>query len=143
MGRADMAYKLVAGDRQGLTDLAFALKDNPTQQGLAARCTDEANDILLKEISRSDAPAQSYADFASKCANQGDDRNAIEFYQRALSREYGQVDWRFSLAQLLAKSGKFDEAAHQARACLELRPQMKAAQDLLESANARLAPGHF
>ena len=57
---------------------------------------------------------------------------AIEHYRLALALDYGQVNWRFSLARLLADSGSITEAIHQARICLRLRPGFRAAERLIE-----------
>lgn len=143
LGRPDLAYDLVAGNRDGLNRLAGTLSTDPKQQGLVARCLHESSALLAAEVVGSDAGAGAYAAFAGECADRGEDRKAIEFYQRALARDYGQVDWRFRLAVLLQKSGQLDSAAREARACLGMRPQMREAADLLDNLNARLSVNRF
>jgi tetratricopeptide (TPR) repeat protein len=63
---------------------------------------------------------------------QKDVESAIEYYNRALALDYGQVQWRLTLARLLADTGKIAEAIHEARICLRLRPQLEAAKRLIE-----------
>jgi hypothetical protein len=45
---------------------------------------------------------------------------------------YGQVQWRLALARLLAETNRIPEAIHEARICLRLRPEFKAAKRLIE-----------
>jgi len=53
--------------------------------------------------------------------------------------DYGQVSWRFTLARLLAETEQIGEAIHEARICLRLRPQFKAAEKLI--ADLSVLPG--
>jgi tetratricopeptide (TPR) repeat protein len=62
---------------------------------------------------------------------QGRNEAAIECYRRALGLRYGEVDWRFELADLLAKCDKASEAMDEARICLQLSPGFTAAKNLL------------
>ena len=66
-----------------------------------------------------------------------DYESAIEYYRRALALEYGRVSWRLQLARLLAETGQVPEAVHEARICLRLRPQMRAARKLIEDLSVR------
>ncbi|KKL21893.1 hypothetical protein LCGC14_2440870, partial [marine sediment metagenome] len=40
--------------------------------------------------------------------------------------------WRIRLARLLAAAGQIEDAIHEARICLRLRPQMAEARKLIE-----------
>lgn len=64
---------------------------------------------------------------------------AIKHYRRALALDYGQVQWRFALARLLAETDRIPEAIHEARICLRLRPQFTAAERLI--AELSVLPG--
>jgi len=68
---------------------------------------------------------------ADICARENDYEAAIENYRRALVLDYGQVQWRFTLATLLAKTDRITEAIHEAGICLRLRPQFSGAQKLV------------
>lgn len=63
---------------------------------------------------------------------QGRNEAAIECYRKALRLRYAQVNWRFELADLLAKCDKAREAMDEAKICLQLRPGFTAAKNLLE-----------
>jgi tetratricopeptide (TPR) repeat protein len=64
-------------------------------------------------------------------SKQQKDEAAIEYYRKALAMDYGRVHWRLAFARLLAKKERIPEAMQQARICLRLRPQLKAAERLL------------
>ncbi len=76
---------------------------------------------------------------ANICRKEKDNEAAIEHYRRALALDYGQVGWRFALARLLAEVDKIPEAIHEARICLRLRPQFKAAEKYI--AELSVLPG--
>ncbi|HUT56626.1 MAG TPA: tetratricopeptide repeat protein, partial [Phycisphaerae bacterium] len=80
---------------------------------------------------RPDAPAWAVASMAGRYLQEKDYEGAVKYYRRALALDYGQVDWRFNLAQALAESGRVAEAMHEARICLRLRPQMTVAERLI------------
>jgi tetratricopeptide (TPR) repeat protein len=67
----------------------------------------------------------------------GDHLAAIEYYRRALAQDYGQVQTRLSYARTLAAAGEIDQAMHEARICLRLRPQMKSALKLIADLSVR------
>jgi len=66
---------------------------------------------------------------------------AIECYRKALAMDYGQVQWRLSLAQLLSEEGRIVEAIHEAKICLRLSPGLREAERLIERLSvARISP---
>jgi tetratricopeptide (TPR) repeat protein len=88
-------------------------------------------ELLKTRCLEPDAPAGAFASLAGICRRKNDNEAAIEYYRRALALNYGQVYWRLALARLLAQMGRIPEAIHEARICLRLRPQFKAAQRLV------------
>ena len=84
------------------------------------------------ECSGADASASAFASLANIYRKQKEYEKAIEYYRRALTLDYGQVNWRYTLARLLADTGKIPEAIHEARICLRFRPQFEAAKRLIE-----------
>ena len=84
-----------------------------------------------------DVKANELAALALIDLNHGDLPSAIELYGRALAQDYSQVDWRLNLARALAKNGKLDEALHEVRICLRLRPHHAEATRLLEDLSGR------
>lgn len=51
--------------------------------------------------------------------------------------DYGKTSWRLSLAGALAKVDKNEDAIHEAKICLRLRPQMTAAKKLIEDLSVK------
>ena len=45
---------------------------------------------------------------------------------------YGQVQWRYELAKILAEAERIKEAMKEAKTCLQLRPQFQSAEKLVE-----------
>jgi predicted Zn-dependent protease len=62
---------------------------------------------------------------------------AIELYRAALGQDYQQVEWRLSLADALAKNNQIDEAIHEVKIVLRLRPRHNGATKLLEELTSR------
>ena len=133
-GRSDLAYALVEKNGLGLFTLADLLGSGQKDEALAAKCRSEATAMLLIEAGKPDASPTVLAQAAEIYAARDNNEAAIDCYGRALAGDFGQVGWRFRLAQLLEKSGRTDEAIRQARICLRFRPQMKEAEDLVETA---------
>ena len=88
-------------------------------------------ELLKEKCSKPDAPASALASLANIYKKENDNEAAIENYRRALALDYGQVRWRFSLAKLLAETGRVSEAIHEARICLRTRPHFKPAEQLI------------
>ena len=63
---------------------------------------------MVAQADQDDASEDLIAQVAAMDAKNGNDKKAIELYERALARSYAQVDWRFELAKLLAKTGDLD-----------------------------------
>jgi tetratricopeptide (TPR) repeat protein len=62
---------------------------------------------------------------------------AIKYYRRALSRDYGAVDARLNLARLLMQTGRSDEALREVEICQRLRPGWTEAEQLAEEVRRR------
>lgn len=71
------------------------------------------------------------ATLAGFCRREGDQEAAVRYYERALALEYGQVGWRMARAQSLVALGRREEAEHELRVVLRLRPKDHAAERLL------------
>jgi tetratricopeptide (TPR) repeat protein len=132
VNRPDLAVA-IAGDNIGrLSQVANVLSETAGQEDLAVKARSEATKLLKAKCEQPDAPAWVLASMANVCRQENDYNDAADYYKRALSLDYGQVDWRLNLAQILAKSGQVSEAIREARVCLRLRPQMTAATKLIE-----------
>jgi hypothetical protein len=132
-GRPDLAYLMVQDNQSGLASLAQMLEADPAQQELAERCKRRATKMLLAAAEEPDASPEMLAGVADLYRTRGEDRKAIEMYERALARRYAQVDWRLHLAELLAKAGDAEGALREARTCLRQSPDLQAAKELIEA----------
>lgn len=131
-GRPDLAV-ILAGDNIGwLSYVANALSNMTEHKDIVEKAQIQVVELLKQKCSGSDAPASSLASLANIYRKEGENEAAIEHYRRALALEYGQVRWRFALAKLLAEESKIPEAIHEARVCLRIRPQFRAAKILIE-----------
>jgi len=139
--RPDLALTL-AGDNTGrLTQVANILADTQEHKDIVEQTRKKVIDLLKERCRQPDAPASALASLANVYRRENDNDKAIECYRRALALDYGQVNWRFTLARLLADEGHVREAIHEARICLRLRPQFKAAEKLIADLSVRPAAG--
>ncbi|HEY2588866.1 MAG TPA: O-antigen ligase family protein, partial [Tepidisphaeraceae bacterium] len=136
-GRPDLAHELVRGDLGGLDLLSDMLKADPRQKELVARCEAEATNLLLDGSRAPSANSAILARAAEIYEQRGDHPAAIDCYERALAKNYGQLDWRRRLADLLAKSGKEEDAERELEVCLRLHPNWEPAATMLDELRAR------
>ncbi len=130
--RPDLAIDL-AGDNAGrLNYVVKILDETDDHKELIEQIKIKQMDLLKEKCSQPDASASDFIYLANIYRKQNDYAPAIEYYQRALVLNYGQVDWRYRLARLLADAGRIPEAMNEAKICLRLRPQSKAAKKLIE-----------
>lgn len=129
--RPDLGIAIAGDNISRLSYVANILTDMEEHEELAATARMKVMDLLKEKCLQPDAPASAFASLANIYRKQNDNEAAIEYYRRALALDYGQVNWRFTLAKLLTKTEKIPEAMHEARICLRLRPQFKAAEKLI------------
>ena len=102
-------------------------------------------ELLDEKCGGENTSAHWYVMLAGVLRRRENPQRAIECYETALNMNYGQVQWRLNLAQLLAEQGQVVEAVRQAEICLRLSPGLRDAQRLIErlsSARAPRLPGH-
>jgi tetratricopeptide (TPR) repeat protein len=138
-GRPDVAYALVKNDLGGLSSLAGMLANHPEYKELTARCRNETRSLMIKEAQSPNASADLLAAVAQLYDKDGDEKTATDFYEQALVKNYGQVDWRLHLALLMAKAGDYVAAEKEARTCLRLLPNMPGAIALLNELSEKEA----
>jgi putative inorganic carbon (HCO3(-)) transporter len=118
--------------------LAQSLKDAGTAESSAVwRSVRESVKHIKAKTLRGDETAVDFSLMASLCRLIGDQEGATVYLRRALELDYGQVEWRWELAQALAAEGKTDEAIEEARTCLRLRPTMDSARTLIGDLSIR------
>jgi O-antigen ligase/tetratricopeptide (TPR) repeat protein len=131
-GRPDLALVIAGQNADWLGQVADILATRDEHHGLAAETRVKVTELLEARCRQIDAPAGTLASLASICRADGNKERAIELYRRALAKEYGQVQWRLTLATLLAQTNRVREAIQEAKTCLRLHPGSKAAQKLIE-----------
>jgi tetratricopeptide (TPR) repeat protein len=104
----------------------------PADEQAALEADARADDLIRAAADRPNASAEILGEMGLLSAQRGDFKGAVYYLGRALIPDYGEQDWRLVYAQSLAKLGRKQEAIHQAEIILAARPQMSAAQDLID-----------
>ncbi len=132
INRPDLAVALAGEDIGRLSYVANAITDTREHAQIVEQARAQIVELLRKKCSGPDVTASALASLANVFRKEHDNEAAIEHYRRALYLEYGQVRWRYALAKLYAETDRIPEAIHEARICLRLSPQFKAAETLIE-----------
>jgi tetratricopeptide (TPR) repeat protein len=129
--RPDFALAMAGNDTYRLSQVADILANTRQHKEFVEQTRRRVIDLLKARCRQPEAPASALASLANVYKSQNNNCKAIECYRQALVKDYGQVGWRLTLARLLADEGNLNEAIHEARICLRLRPQFKAAEKLI------------
>lgn len=140
VGRPDLALEIAGDDVYRLSRIANLLADYNEHETLAEATRDRVIELMEAKCKEPHTPASVFASLARIYKSRTDQDKAIEYYRRALDLDYGQVYWRLNLARLLADAGQIEEAMHEARVCLRLRPQYKPAENLLAMLAVQTTP---
>jgi tetratricopeptide (TPR) repeat protein len=140
LSRPQLAISAAGDDIGRLNHVTNVLHDMQYDD-LAGQTREKTKDLLEAECSQPDASASMFASLGDIYSKQDNNEAAIECYRQALAREYSQVYWRLELAKLLAKMERMPEALREAKTCLQLRPQLLAAEKLV--ANFSVNPAVF
>jgi tetratricopeptide (TPR) repeat protein len=116
---------------------AYDVNDNT----LVERALDRIKTTLEHRSRSTDATAGVFASLARIYQKDNDPNAAIEYYGKALVRDYGQVSWRYAMACLLEDQGKWEEALHEAKICLRLDSNFTAARRLIEHLSVKVPGG--
>ena len=122
----------IAGDDIGRLSHVAHVLDDMLYFDLAEQVRGKIKGLLEAKCSDPDTSASVLAHLGSIYDREGNNEAAAECYRQALAREYSQIQWRLELARLLVRADKIPEAMTEARICLQLRPQLKAAKTLVE-----------
>ncbi|NQT00582.1 MAG: O-antigen ligase family protein [Planctomycetes bacterium] len=139
VSRPDLAVAIAGDNTSRLSYVANALAGMEEHKDIVEKAQARVIELLKEKCSGPDAPAWALASLANICRKEKDNEAAIAYYRRALALDYSQVYWRFALARLLADTDRIPEAIHEARICLRLRPEFKAAEKLI--ADLSVLPG--
>ncbi len=137
--RPDLAVTLAGDNSSRLSYVAEELADIEEHKDIVEKARARVIELLRERCSGPEASASAFASLANIYRRKGNSEAAIEHYCCALEIDYGQVQWRFALANLLAEANRINEAIHEARICLRLNPQFKAAEDFI--ARLSVLPG--
>ena len=132
VNRPDLAVAVAGDSASNLSYVADAIADTREHAHIVEQAQAQIVELLKKKCSGPDVTASAFASLANVFRKEHDNEAAIENYRRALYLEYGQVQWRYTLARLYAETDRVPEAIHEARICLRLSPQFKAAETLIE-----------
>jgi len=89
---------------------------------LATEARAKARSLLDAKKQADGASATELVMLAEFLKGDGENEQAAECYRRALALDYGQVRWRLSLAELLVKMDRVNEAFEEVKTCLRLHP---------------------
>ena len=131
MNQPDLAVQLAQEDVGQLSFVATILASNPDTNEITKQALATIESMLVQKCTSPDAPASAFAALATISEKEANIPAAIEYYKRALTAEYGNVEWRFALARLLAKQGQNEDAIHQAKICLRLHHAFWPAKELI------------
>lgn len=129
--RPDLAVAIAGDNTFRLSHVVTTLNDTEEYKDIVEKTQTKVKDLLEAKCQASDAPVWALASLANIYRKENDNEKAIKYYRRALALDYGQVNWRLTLARLLAEMERIPEAMREARICLRLRPQLKAAEKLI------------
>ncbi|MFZ2148057.1 MAG: O-antigen ligase family protein, partial [Sedimentisphaerales bacterium] len=127
LSRPHLAISAAGDDIGRLIHVANVLEDMQYND-LAEEIREEIRSLLEAKCSEPGTGGSVFAHLGSIYSEQQNNEAAIECYRQALAREYGQVYWRLELAKLLVKMEEIPEAMYEAKICLQLCPQLKAAE---------------
>ena len=132
LDRPDLARSLAGDDYTRLEELARICAASENHADLAPELRSAAEASLRRHAATDDATPRELAILASIDVRQRQFVSAIELYRRALNRDYRQLEWRLGLARALAETGQVDDAIHEVRICLRLRPRHPGAIRLMK-----------
>lgn len=144
--RPDLAIKLAGDDPERQLAIVSALRafaNRPDFQSMATSLEKKASSAqreqLAKRCANPDADPSDLAKLAGLYRDEHDLNAAIACYQRALAKDYGNVQWHLALAQTLLANGQKQNAIDEAAICLHLQPQMPEAEQLISDASSQKA----
>ena len=136
--RPDLAFEVAKTDRWNLDRLAYGLQVGWPKEGkLVEQCRAESQRLLLSESEDPNAGPQQWMDRGRLEEQAGRNKEAAQWFQKAVEQDYGQVDWRLALARALGAAGERDEAVRHLRICLRIRPKWDEAEKLLAAYSGR------
>ena len=130
----------LAGDNIGWLNRSVNLLTayDANDNGLVQTALDRVKTSLEARSQSPEASGGVFASLARIYQKEGDVDRAIEYYSRALVKQYSHVSWRFTRARLLADQGKLDEAIKEGKICLRLDSTFEAARRLVQELSVQV-----
>ncbi|UCD49586.1 MAG: O-antigen ligase family protein [Phycisphaerales bacterium] len=141
-GLPELALQIAGDDARRLYMMAKVLEETGTRTVSADQVRREVAEKLEHTCQEQNASAWVFASLAAMYEQLGELAKAIDNYREALNRDFGQIGWRYRLANLLADTGKDEEAVKEAEIILRSHPEHRAAKNLIDRLAARLRIGN-
>jgi O-antigen ligase len=135
--RPDLAEALAGDDYRRLYALAGAFEKLPDYANRIDATKNRAEDALRKYVAGGTPDTAAIAQVARLDHDRGNLKQAIDLYSRALSHDYQQTEWHLALAHALAENGQVEEAIHEVKIVLRLRPRESNATKFLDELVSR------
>jgi tetratricopeptide (TPR) repeat protein len=129
--RPNLARRLAEGDADRLARLEVMLRNTQADHQLLQQVREDLQVLLERECQGPGVSAWQFAWLSEKYVEDNRAAEAIQMYRQALALQYGQVLWRYRLAELLVQQGAVPEAVRELQTCLRLQPHFPEARGLL------------
>jgi len=131
VNRGDLAMAIAGDDIAKLNYVINVFAGVNEYEGFVTEARAKVLDLLEAICSGPDALASSFASLGDIYSSRNEPDKAVEYYYRALAKDYGHVQLRLKLAKLLAQANQIRRAMHEARICLRIWPQFTDAERLV------------
>lgn len=129
--KPEEAIRLFQGHWGGLEAVAALLEAGKGDSQTIREIREKAGRLILEESQKESASSQVLAKAADVYLQQRDMTMAEKYIRDAIAKEYRNADFHLALAQILAQTGRRQEAIKEARNCLSLRRDMPGALKLI------------
>jgi len=127
--RPDLAVEVFKDDWETLLTLANIMGKDPAFAKMAPEIRTQSENVLKNDAQKPEAPVQTLAAMADLLGRQGDLKEAIRYYRRALDGAYANAQWHLTLANMLVQSGEKEQARQEVVISLrEKQPPLSDAQ---------------
>jgi tetratricopeptide (TPR) repeat protein len=136
----ELALELAEGDIDRLSIALGFLETSEAHAELTHEVRRRVMTLLEEKCQSPAATGRMWASLGLMYRRDNRADEAVRCYREALTLDFSEVDWRLSLAEVLAEVGQLEEAAGAAKECLLFRPEYEPAKRLLDrlSADPRL-----
>jgi tetratricopeptide (TPR) repeat protein len=134
--RPDLAIEIAADNIQRLKYVEAVLAQSEDFQDEAETAQSKMIELAEKMVITNTASLDELLFLGDYYKNSNPEK-AVEYFSSALLQDYGDARLRLKYAEVLTKTGRFEEAMQQARMCLKLNPGSKQAERLIAELSVR------